>query len=165
MKNVVITCLLLVSVLCNGQQLKKFIIENAESHVESVILSPKKGVKYAPHAKMELFTLKDKDSYFKIVNQTVRKVFPFNKIPEELKKAILTIFFNPNGQVTYYEILINKKILDYTTEEEWEMFTRELKKINLLPYVQLEKSGGQAYYMMGIGIVNDSELKERGVIL
>lgn len=165
MKNVIITCLLLVSVLCNAQQLKKFNIENAARSSESVIISPKKGVKHAPHAKMELFTLKDKDSYFKIVNQTVRKVFPFNKIPEELKKAIITIFFNPKGQVTYYEILTNKKILDYTTEEEWEMFTRELKKINLLPYVQLEKSGSQAYYMIGIPIVNDSELKERGVIL
>lgn len=165
MKNVIIICMLLVSVLCNAQQLKKFNIENGKSNFESIIISPKKGIKHAPHAKMELFTFKDKDSYFKVVNQTVRKVFPFNKIPEELKKAILTIFFNPKGQVTYYEILINKKILDYTTEEEWEMFTKELKNINLLPYVQLEKSGGQAYYMMGISIVNDSELKERGVIL
>lgn len=165
MKNVIIICMLLVSVLCNAQQLKKFNIENGKSNFESIIISPKKGIKHAPHAKMELFTFKDKDSYFKVVNQTVRKVFPFNKIPEELKKSILTIFFNPKGQVTYYEILINKKILDYTTEEEWEMFTKELKNINLLPYVQLEKSGGQAYYMMGISIVNDSELKERGVIL
>lgn len=163
MKNIIILLLLLVSYVSNAQDLKKFNVEERKSSPESIIISPKDDIKYLPNTIRDSYTFKRNNDYFKRVNQIARKIFPFKDIPENRQNFIITQFFNYKGEITYCEILVFKKFFNYTTEEQWDAFFHELKSINLLPYVKLDKPSSNTYYMMGISVVNDAELEQRGI--
>lgn len=163
MRTIILLFTLLLSTLSSAQELKNFNIKDRKSSPESIIISPKDDIKYLPNTIRDSYTFKRNNDYFKRVNQIARKIFPFKDIPENRQNFIITQFFNYKGEITYCEILVFKKFFNYTTPEQWEAFFQELKSINLLPYVKLDKPSSNTYYMMGISVVNDAELEQRGI--
>lgn len=156
MKNIIITILLTIFyIIGNAQNFNHFKIEQSEIDTSHIILTPLSNKEPGPTEKVGEFYLtgKDEECVSKFINLS-KQFLPNQNIPEKIKKySFIDIYFDKEKKITGFKFYINRKLLEYISENQWLEFIEQAKNIDLDPYIDIPNKDSFDFNAIGINFL------------
>lgn len=123
----------------NAQEFKHFEMEIFPPDSVLVRLTPISRVDPAPTDVVGRFKqTKNYREYHQKIIEIAKRIFTPEKIPTEVKNASgMYIYMDKNKKVMEISYIIRKKLLEYTTEQQWLDLSNQVKAISLDPYIEI----------------------------
>lgn len=144
MKTILISLIIMLLPLYGNSQnltnFKQFKIEKSELDSTYISLEYKCGKKIKSTDKSGIIHLKENaKEYADKINRISNTIFKNNELSFEIKKrSRAIIYFNNRGDILKFNIMLDKNMLTSTTEQEWMNWCDQIKRINLLDYIEIE---------------------------
>lgn len=128
----------LFTLVGNAQNFNHFKIEKSEIDTSQIILTPLSSIDPDSTARVGVAYLINKTEHSNKLIDLVKQTFTCVAIPSEIKKgAFMDVYFDKEKKIIKISFSMNKRLLNYTTEQQWLDFEEGVKAIDLEPYIDI----------------------------